>query len=313
MEKIILILALITSFNATSVRAEDTNCETGIEYCGICGENCSWSIDNNHKLFLYPTDTSQVSKMDSYNCCDEYKAPWKKYKIESIQIADDIKNDDGTIISHGISEIGSDAFSLMSVNTLTIPNSVTSIKDWTFQGTPLTSLIIPDSVTYIGYGAFNEVKAPIFCASETVCQGGTLFGYKGNIQTYTKDDNGFYQIGDKFYATADLMTHGASCDNAQNCQDILDAASQGKSFEVGGKYYATLDLFANKKSCENQSQCEEMLSASKQNASFIVDGRFYHSLDDFLTGNYERKRIYTVEEAEKVSKPAGNTFKIRYK
>ncbi|MBR2299659.1 MAG: leucine-rich repeat domain-containing protein [Alphaproteobacteria bacterium] len=234
----------------------------------------------------------------------------------------------------------------INLSSLTIPSSVTTLEFAAFDGSHITSLIVPATVTTIETAVFahtpnltslviegnpemigdifyaigqeyntvwgNTTPLTIYCLAEAGCEQ-KAEGTKANVTEYTKYDNRFYQIDDKLYATADLMTHGAACDNAQNCQDILDAASQGKSFEVGGKYYATLDLFANKKSCENQSQCEEMLSASKQNAPFIVGGRFYHSLDDFLTGNYEKKRIYTIEEAEKLSKKTGNTFKLRYK
>ncbi len=130
------------------------------------------------------------------------------------------------------------------------------------------------------------------------------------LTTYTKDDNGFYQIDDKLYATADLMTHNAACDNAANCQAILDAASQGKPFEVGGKYYATLDLFANGAACTDKKNCEDILSSNGN--PFKVGSKIYNSMEDFAQGNNIKFRIYTIDEANGVAGKT-NTFSIRYR
>ncbi|MBR6327699.1 MAG: leucine-rich repeat domain-containing protein [Alphaproteobacteria bacterium] len=130
------------------------------------------------------------------------------------------------------------------------------------------------------------------------------------LTTYTKDGNGFYQIGDKLYANADLMTHGAACDNAANCQAILEAAAQGKPFEVGGKYYATLDLFAHGAACTDKKNCDEILASGGQ--PFKVGSRIYNSIEDFAKGNHVKYRIYTVEEANRVAGEK-NTVTIRYR
>ena len=130
------------------------------------------------------------------------------------------------------------------------------------------------------------------------------------LKIFTKDGNGFYQIGDKLYATADLMTHNAACDNAANCQAILDAASQGKPFEVGGKYYATLDLFANGAACTDKKNCEDILSSNGN--PFKVGSKIYNSMADFANGNYVKHRIYTIEEANFVAGPV-NRVSIKYR
>ena len=55
-----------------------------------------------------------------------------------------------------------------------------------------------------------------------------------------------------------------------------------------------------------------MLSASKQNAPFIVGGKFYASLDDLAQGKYIPKRIYTIDEANRVAGEK-NRVSIRYR
>ena len=129
------------------------------------------------------------------------------------------------------------------------------------------------------------------------------------LTTYTKEGK-FYQIDDKLYATADLMTHNAACDDAANCQAILDAASQGKPFEVGGKYYATLDLFANGAACTDKKNCEDILSSNGN--PFKVGSKIYNSMADFANGNYVKHRIYTIDEANKVAGDK-NRVSIKYR
>ncbi len=225
-------------------------------------------------------------------------------------------------------------FSSQNNNIVIIPDSVNEVGKYVFSGG--TERIVvggntnldPDALIYYGQTStkiqFNHFT--MYCAeSNTSCQEAiekalNFAKNAGNadvsaqasdfLTTYTKDDNGFYQIGDKLYATADLMTKGAACDNPQNCRDILDAASQGKPFEVGGKYYATLDLFARGAACTDKQNCEDILASN--GAPFKVGSKIYNSMEDFALGNNIKFRIYTIDEANEVAGKT-NSFKIRYR
>ena len=331
MKKIILILGIIASFNAQATDSGSCASEN-------TDSTCTWNYNSETKTLTISGagDMADYLSGDApwYEYAHEIKSLnighqithigdisfWNCSEIENITFETDSNG------QSSLTSIGRWGFSEMGLlQHLIIPDSVTSISGFAFalteghETTPLKSIVLPSSLENIDYHIFGWCaegetscrlnNTTVYCpqTKENVCtsaltqSGLTQQQTLDILQTYTKDGNGFYQIDDKLYATADLMTKDAPCDNAQNCRDILDAASQGKSFEVGGKYYATLDLFANKKSCENQSQCEEMLSASKQNAPFIVGGKFYASLDDFLTGNYVKHRIYTIDEANRVA------------
>ena len=59
-----------------------------------------------------------------------------------------------TIDGLPVTAIG-DAFCYSGLSSITLPDSVTDIGEWAFEGCRgLTSITLPDSVTTIGYGAF---------------------------------------------------------------------------------------------------------------------------------------------------------------
>jgi len=252
------------------------------------------------------------------------------------------------VIPNSVTSIESSAFAWTSTCKVDIPSSVTQIGSYAFRGTGMTDMVIPDTVLSIADAAFSAPKnlkslvigentsvgnifyynneipdlsnLKMFCSASNVTScadalravGVTDENIANTLKTYSKDANGFYQIDDSLYANATLMAHGAACDDAANCQAILDAASQGEPFMVGGKYYATIDLFANRAACTSLKNCEDMLQAASQNAPFKVGSKIYHSLEDFANGDYDKKRIYTIDEANFVSGKK-NSVTIRYK
>ena len=233
----------------------------------------------------------------------------------------DTPNLKSIIIPSSVTTLESAAFDGSNITSLVVPETVTTINRAAFAHTPnLTSLVIegnPEMIGDIFYAIGQEPNTvwgnttplTIYCLAEADCEQ-KAEGTKANVTEYTKDGNGFYQIGDKFYATADLMTKGAACDNAQNCRDILDAASQGKPFEVGGKYWATLDLFASGAACTDKQNCEDILASN--GAPFKVGSKIYNSIEDFAQGNNVKFRIYTIDEANAVAGKT-NSVKIRYR
>ena len=60
------------------------------------------------------------------------------------------------VIPNGITEIGAYAFNGNQLTSITIPNSVTTIGDFAFYWNKLTSVTIPNSVTSIGHNAFGS-------------------------------------------------------------------------------------------------------------------------------------------------------------
>ena len=99
------------------------------EESGTCGENLTWTLDDEGTLTI-----SGTGEIRDYS--------WRPVKK--------------VVIKPGVTSIGDYAFQdCMSLTSVTIPDSVTSIGDYAFKGcTSLTSATIPDSVTSIGDYAF---------------------------------------------------------------------------------------------------------------------------------------------------------------
>ena len=129
------------------------------------------------------------------------------------------------------------------------------------------------------------------------------------------------------------MVGGENCDSLESCKALSDMAASGEYCTTVAECKRFMDLM-NSGYCEGFATCKEMFNASVIN----YDGKRYGSLEDLYNGNalpsitrqeqgdgsfavykdgvfvgYKGKRIYTMEEANRVTKPTGNTFKIKYR
>lgn len=137
---------------------------------GTCGENLTWTLDNNGQLLIKGT-----GKMDDWESSED--TPWyaNRDQIKSVYINSGVtsignfafewcgENLTSVTIGNGVTSIGESAFySCASLTSVTIGNSVTSIGESAFyECGSLTSVTIPDSVISIGDWAFG------WCASLT--------------------------------------------------------------------------------------------------------------------------------------------------
>ncbi len=258
-----------------------------------CGENCSWTIDDKGVLTV-----SGTGDMKDYSDPEEwsrtYPRPWQSYNNTVKEI----------VIGEGITSVGTWAFKdFKALETLTLADSVKKIGMIAFDSATslnkinmsensqlesinwqafshdkaLTSFVVPSAATNVGSAAFHDTDTiVVYCPeSNTSCKA-NIGGSGLTIIRFTQED-GIYKIGEgedaKYYASTEAMVLGEDCG----------------------------------------SKCAQAKALSESGEPFVIDGKFYASLSDYVKRNYIKKRIYTVDEAEMLSKPTGNTFRMRYK
>lgn len=116
---------------------------------GKCGDDLTWKLDSNGTLFIEGTG-------DMYDYDSDYNdgrepAPWYDYSDEN---GNYVKN---VYIGDGVTSIGDDAFQSVDMETVRIPNTVTTIGETAFwYCTSLEDLDIPEGVTTIKRYAFGN-------------------------------------------------------------------------------------------------------------------------------------------------------------
>jgi uncharacterized protein YkwD len=97
---------------------------------------------------------SGTGNMMNGSFCEDF--PWPTALITDV------------IIEDGVTSIGDYAFSDTPLSSISISNSVTSIGDYAFSNTPLSSISIPNSVTSIGDYAFSNTPLSSISISNSV-------------------------------------------------------------------------------------------------------------------------------------------------
>lgn len=137
--------------------------KSGIVDSGTCGENLTWTLDENGLLTI-----SGTGQMENYGIGS--LAPWDESSVVEVNI------------ENGITAIGSDAFagcynlrkvsipeSVQQINfraflgcenltSIKIPNSVILVGGWAFEACGLTDITLSSNLTSIGWGMFASCK-----------------------------------------------------------------------------------------------------------------------------------------------------------
>jgi len=190
------------------------------------------------------------------------------------------------IIPDSITAIPDGAFFwTRGITSIVIPNSVTTIGGWSFNGLKnVTNLTIPDSVTEIGTTAFQDMK------------GLTNLTIGDSVGTIGVKAFSGVQITELKISDANLQKY-LDAGGAFNTENFTIKCTKGDCSRILLIYDQEHNTNYAKQGKIEQKNADGSISISKNGRLIGLRG----------------KRIYTVQEAEMLSKPSKNRFKIRYK
>jgi len=245
---------------------------------GNWGTNCTWEYDTQtHTLTVSGTGTlaGGLGKQTNENGETIYfnAAPWAEY-------AQDIKN---AVINEGIETISGYTFYETTLEHVSIPQSVTVINGQSFQDSRLKEVNLPQNLTSIGHAAFSATYIESFVIPASFRGSATHIFASLNLKSITIEGNADFtkaMLGGKITKLTDIY-----CDTSnENCHNLLSDEQIGSKI----KFY------------------------EKFGDQYLFKGKFYTSLDDIAGRKYDRKRIYTIDEANAVAGKV-NSVKIRYR
>ena len=224
-------------------------------------------------------------------------------KLESISLSE----------NSSLQTIGRYAFSgLTALTDLSLPDGLQSIETGAFEDVNhLTSLVVPEGTVVSEYAFPRMTAVTIYCTDVDMCSG----FYKSHVEPYLKDKSGLFALTDEngdiledtngnpiYYLSANDMTaqSNACLGGYQTC---AEQALHNKA----------LALLEKGTVCQTLDTCQALVNTDYNGDVIKLGGKDYASLTDLLKGNSMPKRIYTIEEANAVAKPTGNTVRIKYR
>ncbi|HCU59238.1 MAG TPA: hypothetical protein DIC64_04570 [Alphaproteobacteria bacterium] len=247
--------------------------------CAAYGITCT--LDNGHLTISGSGETPS-------------SAPWKNYndQISSVHI-------------DGFTDIGYRAFSGMTLDKVTMSPSVQKIKDEAFRGT-FSEIYVPNTLTSIDEFVFNGVGTLYLDPSSNLRIDGD--GYLLGISTIVVTPNAdfsFWQSPSGY----DSSTVTFKCNGDINiCEQMLaNVKSLWEDFGI------EFNLTSYTPPAQGQNGNEDGYTGGETQGG--EGGQIGNNSEPVISSPSSRtvKRIYTVEEAQKVSKKTGNTFRLRYK
>ena len=284
MKNTLLILFVVTFLSLNTNAQENPVPTSGND----CGEQCSWKIENGVLTLTGYGDISNFPRNCDGGCHNT--APWAASAETITKIV--VENESGTA---GFNSIGAQAFADMRVvREAVLPEGLKKIKDGAFlANSSLTTVNLPSSLTAIDAYAFDDARLtsleiPPLITQLDSCVFGNIRATEviipENVTTisphaFTISTGASDMPLEKLYCPEHLQTQ---CENA-----VKFRTDNGLNIEIV-PYQKTSD------------------------GQVFYNNKWYQTANDIAGRNYVKKRIYTIDEASKISGKS-NTFKIRYK
>ncbi|MBR2300314.1 MAG: leucine-rich repeat domain-containing protein [Alphaproteobacteria bacterium] len=218
-------------------------------------------------------------------------------------------------IENSISDLGSQAFTgLKSSAPISIPSSISELGYYSFHGVQTPEIVIPNSVQTIGTDAFswssiNKIEIPDSVTS--------IHSWAFRGSSYLTDliiPDSVANIGYTALSALPNLKTLTIGENTTLAAIFTEPSTQQISISADLKIYCTGDTAKCDANLEAagypQLKSQKSTIKSLNGKTYILDknGNVIAS-----KGTRQNKRIYTIEEAQMVSKENGNIFKLRYK
>lgn len=293
MGRIILVLLFAVFYNYNVFAASSGN----------CGTNCSYTLDDDGVLNIFPTDPNQPAGMNTFR---------------SSPYLDNVSTVRSVNIASGFTSIPGDAFCCSATNltSINIPDTVTSIGRYAFEGTGLQNVTIPTSVTNINRDAFH---------GQSSVQTITISAENADEINFGSNEGNWRQVN---YGT--VICRDCTPEQAQSLNAKLDAVSatrngtqirgndaEGNTYirDIYGAYIGGFDKSGNKLDFDENGHVS---------ARYDVDGNLLKSYSYNGDGSVEtydangrlvglqNAKYITPAQAAALTKSKGNTVSITW-
>ena len=344
MKKIsILLTASVFMFLSFSVSAEVVASGTN------CGSNCSWSLDSDGNVNVTGTGTITSSPWSSSTYKDQVTSITTTGDINGNVSCIDCSGLTEVTLSKNVSSLSWHAFMGTGLTNIVIPedSNLKTIGDAAFNGTNITSINIPNTVTTIGGGAFDGTKLTSLTVPDSVTSGVSCidcsdltevtlgknvsslnwhaFMGTGLTSIVIPEDSKLTTIGESaFYGTKieslvipdSVTTIGGAAFYGVSLSGITcNEENLARYLATGGIFKDGATISCSRGNCENALKGTKWEGKVSVTYPTEVKPLANGGVDVFKNGEfvgYKGKRIYTVDEASAVSKDK-NKLAIRYK
>lgn len=267
------------------------------ENCGqINGEdsNCEYQVSSDGVLTIRPIDSNQDAIMPEYlyahnpttDADYQTTAPWydDRHNITSLQIEDGIQN------------IGNNAFMEMRwLETVDMADSVLSIGSDAFTSDfRLTDVSLSKNLKIINNCAFQGTRnlSKLNLPEGLEATTGNLFNYQYKMKSLALPDSLLDSSGLSTITLNNSAIEIIYCskEKEQACAKFIASAKEA-GYAPEGLSYGLYE---------------------KYGTSYIYNGKFYNTLGDIGTTKHIKKRIYTLDEANKITGKI-NRISIQYR
>ena len=244
------------------------------------GNAAPWAPDDGPDIYDNPVKSVNINGVTSIG---QWAFLWCN-NLENVQISDSVK------------EVNTGAFEQSGnhIENIIIPSSVEKITGWAFTNSDTANIIIEGTPELIGNVFTNTRNAKIYCSSEIDCTNKGVYhdiDYQGTVIPYDKD-SGVYILDGQMYTTPIDMA------NTQNaCVDMDTCKAK---------------VLKNKGYCSSDEACAAMVEAENANHPIEYKNKSYATIDDLLKGKHMPKRIYIIDEANRVA-GTKNRVSIKYR